>query len=216
MKTVLILLIIVFCVLGFLFFIWYISKKDTHNPIEELKKNDEREAAFIKQRQQMYHQQEKTEVKKIEILKSEDRGKLFERAIERKRSAYKDDDEEYQNRLQGLKGEEKQEEVSPIQPMGMPEPEEEPVPTTPITMNEDTPEPEKEEKTNIDWNDWEEQKQPLRPSPLQQQSDFQKRKEEVEKKEKERKMDIQTLRAEILSEVENLKKRRLAFIEIPN
>ena len=45
---------------------------------------------------------------------------------------------------------------------------------------------------------------------------LQKRKEEVEKKEKERKMDIQTLRAEILSEVENLKKRRLAFIEIPN
>ena len=194
MKIVLVLLIIVFCVLGFFFFIWYISK----------------------QRQQVYHQQEKTEVKRIEILKTENRGKLFERAIERKRTAYKDDDEEYQNRLQGLKGKEKQEEVSPIQPMGMPEPEEEPVPSTPITTNEDTPEPEKEEKTNIDWNDWEEQKQPLRPSPLQQQSDFLKRKKEVEIKEQDRKMEIQTLRAEILLEVENLKKRRLALIEIPS
>jgi PREDICTED: similar to futsch CG3064-PB len=216
MKIVLVLLIIVFCVLGFFFFIWYISKQETHKPIEEVKESDKSEAEFIKQRQQVYHQQEKTEVKRIEILKTENRGKLFERAIERKRTAYKDDDEEYQNRLQGLKGEEKQEEVSPIQPMGMPEPEEEPVPSTPITTNEDTPEPEKEEKTNIDWNDWEEQKQPLRPSPLQQQSDFLKRKKEVEIKEQDRKMEIQTLRAEILLEVENLKKRRLALIEIPS
>lgn len=216
MKIVLVLLIIVFCVLGFFFFIWYISKQETHKPIEEVKESDKSEAEFIKQRQQVYHQQEKTEVKRIEILKTENRGKLFERAIERKRTAYKDDDEEYQNRLQGLKGEEKQEEVSPIQPMGMPEPEEEPVPSTPITTNEDTPEPEKEKKTNIDWNDWEEQKQPLRPSPLQQQSDFLKRKKEVEIKEQDRKMEIQTLRAEILLEVENLKKRRLALIEIPN
>lgn len=215
MKIVLVLLIIVFCVLGFFFFIWYISKQETHKPIEEVKESDKSEAEFIKQRQQ-YHQQEKTEVKRIEILKTENRGKLFERAIERKRSAYKDDDEEYQNRLQSLKGEEKQEEVSPIQPMGMPEPEEEAVLSTPITTNEDTPEPEKEEKTNIDWNDWEEQKQPLRPSPLQQQSDFLKRKKEVEIKEQGRKMEIQTLRAEILLEVENLKKRRLALIEIPN
>ena len=212
MKIVLVLLIIVFCVLGFFFFIWYISKQETHKPIEEVKESDKSEAEFIKQRQQV-HQQEKTEVKRIEILKTENRGKLFERAIERKRTAYKDDDEEYQNRLQGLKGEEKQEEVSPIQPMGMPEPEEEPVPSTPITTNE--AEPEKEEKTNIDWNDWEE-KQPLRPSPLQQQSDFLKRKKEVEIKEQDRKMEIQTLRAEILLEVENLKKRRLALIEIPN
>lgn len=216
MKIVLVLLIIVFCVLGFFFFIWYISKQETHKPIEEVKESDKSEAEFIKQRQQVYHQQEKTEVKRIEILKTENRGKLFERAIERKRTAYKDDDEEYQNRLQGLKGEEKQEEVSPIQPMDMPEPEEEAVPSTPITTNEDTPEPEKEEKTNIDWNDWEEQKQPLRPSPLQQQSDFLKRKKEVEIKEQDRKMEIQTLRAEILLEVENLKKRRLALIEIPN
>lgn len=216
MKIVLVLLIIVFCVLGFFFFIWYISKQETHKPIEEVKESDKSEAEFIKQRQQVYHQQEKTEVKRIEILKTENRGKLFERAIERKRTAYKDDDEEYQNRLQGLKGEEKQEEVSPIQPMGMPEPEEEPVPSTPITTNEDTPEPEKEEKTNIDWNDWEEQQQPLRPSPLQQQSDFLKRKKEVEIKEQDRKMEIQTLRAEILLEVENLKKRRLALIEIPS
>ena len=216
MKIVLVLLIIVFCVLGFFFFIWYISKHETHKPIEEVKESDKSEAEFIKQRQQVYHKQEKTEVKRIEILKTENRGKLFERAIERKRTAYKDDDEEYQNRLQGLKGKEKQEEVSPIQPMGMPEPEEEPVPSTPITTNEDTPEPEKEEKTNIDWNDWEEQKQPLRPSPLQQQSDFLKRKKEVEIKEQDRKMEIQTLRAEILLEVENLKKRRLALIEIPS
>lgn len=216
MKIVLVLLIIVFCVLGFFFFIWYISKQETHKPIEEVKESDKSEAEVIKQRQQVYHQQEKTEVKRIEILKTENRGKLFERAIERKRTAYKDDDEEYQNRLQGLKGKEKQEEVSPIQPMGMPEPEEEPVPSTPITTNEDTPEPEKEEKTNIDWNDWEEQKQPLRPSPLQQQSDFLKRKKEVEIKEQDRKMEIQTLRAEILLEVENLKKRRLALIEIPS
>ena len=216
MKIVLVLLIIVFCVLGFFFFIWYISKQETHKPIEEVKESDKSEAEFTKQRQQVYHQQENTEVKRIEILKTENRGKLFERAIERKRTAYKDDDEEYQNRLQGLKGKEKQEEVSPIQPMGMPEPEEEPVPSTPITTNEDTPEPEKEEKTNIDWNDWEEQKQPLRPSPLQQQSDFLKRKKEVEIKEQDRKMEIQTLRAEILLEVENLKKRRLALIEIPN
>lgn len=216
MKIVLVLLIIVFCVLGFFFFIWYISKQETHKPIEEVKESDKSEAEFIKQCQQVYHQQEKTEVKRIEILKTENRGKLFERAIERKRTAYKDDDEEYQNRLQGLKGKEKQEEVSPIQPMGMPEPEEEPVPSTPITTNEDTPEPEKEEKTNIDWNDWEEQKQPLRPSPLQQQSDFLKRKKEVEIKEQDRKMEIQTLRAEILLEVENLKKRRLALIEIPS
>lgn len=216
MKIVLVLLIIVFCVLGFFFFIWYISKQETHKPIEEVKESDKSEAEFIKQCQQVYHQQEKTEVKRIEILKTENRGKLFERAIERKRTAYKDDDEEYQNRLQGLKGEEKQKEVSPIQPMGMPEPEEEPVPSTPITTNEDTPEPEKEEKTNIDWNDWEEQKQPLRPSPLQQQSDFLKKKKEVEIKEQDRKMEIQTLRAEILLEVENLKKRRLALIEIPN
>lgn len=216
MKIVLVLLIIVFCVLGFFFFIWYISKQETHKPIEEVKESDKSEAECIKQRQQVYHQQEKTEVKRIEILKTENRGKLFERAIERKRTAYKDDDEEYQNRLQGLKGKEKQEEVSPIQPMGMPEPEEEPVPSTPITTNEDTPEPEKEEKTNIDWNDWEEQKQPLRPSPLQQQSDFLKRKKEVEIKEQDRKMEIQTLRAEILLEVENLKKRRLALIEIPS
>ena len=205
MKIVLVLLIIVFCVLGFFFFIWYISKQETHKPIEEVKESDKSEAEFTKQRQQVYHQQEKTEVKRIEILKTENRGKLFERAIERKRTAYKDDDEEYQNRLQGLKGKEKQEEVSPIQPMGMPEPEEEPVPST-----------EKEEKTNIDWNDWEEQKQPLRPSPLQQQSDFLKRKKEVEIKEQDRKMEIQTLRAEILLEVENLKKRRLALIEIPS
>ena len=216
MKIVLVLLIIVFCVLGFFFFIWYISKQETHKPIEEVKESDKSEAEFIKQRQQVYHQQEKTEVKRIEILKTENRGKLFERAIERKRTAYKDDDEEYQNRLQGLKGEEKQEEVSPIQPMGMPEPEEEAVPSTPITTNEDTPEPEKEEKTNIDWNDWEGRKQPLRPSPLQQQSDFLKRKKEVEIKEQDRKMEIQTLRAEILLEVENLKKRRLALIEIPS
>ena len=211
MKTVLILLIIVFCVLGFLFFIWYISKKDTHNPIEELKKNDEREAAFIKQRQKMYHQQEKTEVKKIEILKSEDRGKLFERAIERKRTAYKDDDEEYQNRIRKLKEEqeEKHQDTPPIQPLK--EQTNEPI------LTEDTPESEK--KNDIDWYDLEKKDTPSLPPQMQKQDvqgDFQKRKEEVEKKEKERKMDIQTLRAEILSEVENLRKRRLAFIEIPN
>ena len=228
MKIVLVLLIIVFCVLGFFFFIWYISKQETHKPIEEVKESDKSEAEFIKQRQQAYHQQENTEenteVKRIEILKTENREELFERAIERKRSAYKDDDEEYQNRLQSLKGEERQQETSSIQP----EKELEKEPS--ITTNKEVIEPKKDEipenensqeKTNEDWNDWEEQKQqappepsPRQPSPLQ--SDFLKKKKEVEKKEQDRKMEIQTLRAEILLEVENLKKRRLALIEIPN
>lgn len=97
MKIALIIGIITICLLGFLFFVWYISKSQTQKPIDQVKENEKKQVNFIKERQALY--QKDKDVQKVNLLSSENRGALFERAIERKKNQYRDDDEEYAKRI---------------------------------------------------------------------------------------------------------------------
>lgn len=97
MKIALIIGIITICLLGFLFFVWYISKSQTQKPIDQVKENEKKQVNFIKERQALYKKNK--DVQKVNLLSSENRGALFERAIERKKNQYRDDDEEYAKRI---------------------------------------------------------------------------------------------------------------------
>ena len=110
MKVVLILGIIALSVIGFFIFLMYISKQDTKKPIEQVKEKDKNEAAFIKQRQALYKETSgQREVEVVTPLKEENRGVLFEKAIQRKRNNYRDDDEEYEARKKEKEEREKKE-----------------------------------------------------------------------------------------------------------
>ena len=192
MKIALVLLVITICVLGFLAFLWYASKQDSKKPIDEVKESDKSEVEFIKKIQAQY-QGHKEDIKKEETLKPENRGALFMRAIERKHRGYKDDDEEYEHRLEEMKRAKENtiaEEISSQQEQGLPEQ----ISTSPIeTVTTQV-------EGRINRND------------SVEAHNFEKRKTQVEMKEKEQKIAIQRLREEILLEAENLKKRRLALI----
>lgn len=100
MKIVLIIGIIVVSILGFLIFLMYISKQQTQKPIEKVKEKDKNEALFIKERQEEYKKNHtNNNVQKVTPLSEENRGILFEKAIQRKQNNFKDDDEEYKERL---------------------------------------------------------------------------------------------------------------------
>lgn len=107
MKIVLIIGIIFVSVFGFFLFLLYISKQQTKKPIEKVKEQDKNEALFIKQRQELYKQNySDKDVQKVDPIDEGNRGALFERAIQRKRNNFKDDDIEYQERLSKKKEEE--------------------------------------------------------------------------------------------------------------
>lgn len=100
MKIVLIIGIIVVSILGFLIFLMYLSKQQTQKPIEKVKEKDKNEALFIKERQEEYKKNHtNNNVQKVTPLSEENRGLLFEKAIQRKQNNFKDDDEEYKERL---------------------------------------------------------------------------------------------------------------------
>lgn len=214
MKVLLILLVIVICVLGFFAFLWYASKQETHKPIDKVKEEDKNESEFIKKMQEQHKQSHKQEAKKIVLLNPENRGKLFEQAIKRKQNAYKQDDEEYELRLSkqehSIKEEEQQEQQEEKTSKTIEQKEED----VTVTFYH-----QKSEETGIG-GDWEEVNTSTTvldaKGRINRNEDnatsFLKRKEQVEKKEQVQKMAIQSLREEILLEVENIKKRRLAFI----
>lgn len=115
MKAVLILGIIALSVLGFFIFLMYISKQGTKKPIEQVKEKDKNEAIFIKQRQALYKETSgQREVEVVTPLKEENRGALFEKAIQRKRNNYRDDDEEYEARKKEKEEREAKEELERI------------------------------------------------------------------------------------------------------
>lgn len=244
MKIALVLLVITICVLGFLAFLWYASKQDSKKPIDEVKESDKSEVEFIKKIQVQY-QGHKEDIKKEETLKPENRGALFMRAIERKHRGYKDDDEEYEHRLEEMKrakentiAEQEQGskgsgiDLSKKDDMSLPpseslyqENKEESEP-----LQDEQKEQEEEDTINKEISSQQEQGLPeqISTSPIEtvttqvegrinrndsvEAHNFEKRKAQVEMKEKDQKIAIQRLREEILLEAENLKKRRLALI----
>lgn len=244
MKIALVLLVITICVLGFLAFLWYASKQDSKKPIDEVKESDKSEVEFIKKIQAQY-QGHKEDIKKEETLKPENRGALFMRAIERKHRGYKDDDEEYEHRLEEMKRAEEntiaeQEQGSKID---LSKKEDMPLPPSESfyqfyqdnkeesePLQDEQKEQEEQDTINKEISSQQEQEVPeqLSTSPIEtvttqvegrinrndsvEAHNFEKRKTQVEMKEKEQKIAIQRLREEILLEAENLKKRRLALI----
>lgn len=244
MKIALVLLVITICVLGFLAFLWYASKQDSKKPIDEVKESDKSEVEFIKKIQVQY-QGHKEDIKKEETLKPENRGALFMRAIERKHRGYKDDDEEYEHRLEEMKrakentiAEQEQGskgsgiDLSKKDDMSLPpseslyqENKEESEP-----LQDEQKEQEEEDTINKEISSQQEQGLPeqISTSPIEtvttqvegrinrndsvEAHNFEKRKAQVEMKEKDQKIAIQRLREEILLEAENLKKRRLVLI----
>lgn len=247
MKIALVLLVITICVLGFLAFLWYASKQDSKKPIDEVKESDKSEVEFIKKIQAQY-QGHKEDIKKEEILKPENRGALFMRAIERKHRGYKDDDDEYEHRLEEMKrakentiAEQEQGskgsgiDLSKKDDMSLPPSEsfyqENKEESEPLQDEQkEQKEQEEEDTINKEISSQQEQGLPeqISTSPIEtvttqvegrinrndsvEAHNFEKRKTQVEMKEKEQKIAIQRLREEILLEAENLKKRRLALI----
>lgn len=228
MKIALIIGIITICLLGFLLFVWYISKSQTKKPIDEVKEQEKKQVDFIKERQALY--QKDKDVQKVNLLSSENRGALFERAIERKRNQYRDDDEEYAKRL--TEQEKNKEEFSEEEPK-----REEFVPVkhaissfiksetikkeenfsdevSKISKVESENHEETESKTEEKKS--EENTMPEKEENISErvfrngsfQQDFEERKKKVEKYKKEKQTAVEKFRDEILLEVENLKKRR--------
>jgi hypothetical protein len=218
MKVALVALVIIICVLGFLIFLWYVSKQDTKKPIEEIKEKDKNEVDFIKKIQAQY-QGHKEEAKREEPLKPENRGALFMRAIERKQRGYKDDDDEYEHRLEELKATKKenieqntQEEVSPQENVNLSKDDK----TSSETNLADDKGQEQKQQTTLSLSTSQIDGRVNRNEVIESQNNFEKRKAQVEMREIEKKQSIQKLREEILLEVENLKKRRLALITSTN
>jgi hypothetical protein len=218
MKVALVALVIIICVLGFLIFLWYVSKQDTKKPIEEIKEKDKNEVDFIKKIQAQY-QGHKEEAKREEPLKPENRGALFMRAIERKQRGYKDDDDEYEHRLEELKATKKenieqntQEEVSPQENVNLSKDDK----TSSETNLADDKVQEQKQQTTLSLSTSQIDGRVNRNEVIESQNNFEKRKAQVEMREIEKKQSIQKLREEILLEVENLKKRRLALITSTN
>ena len=218
MKIALVALVIIICVLGFLIFLWYVSKQDTKKPIEEIKEKDKNEVDFIKKIQAQY-QGHKEEAKREEPLKPENRGSLFMRAIERKQRGYKDDDDEYERRLEELKATKKenieqntQEEVSPQENVNLSKDDK----TSSETNLADDKGQEQKQQTTLSLSTSQIDGRVNRNEVIESQNNFEKRKAQVEMREIEKKQSIQKLREEILLEVENLKKRRLALITSTN
>jgi len=218
MKVALVALVIIICVLGFLIFLWYVSKQDTKKPIEEIKEKDKNEVDFIKKIQAQY-QGHKEEAKREEPLKPENRGTLFMRAIERKQRGYKDDDDEYEHRLEELKATKKenieqntQEEVSPQENVNLSKDDK----TSSETNLADDKGQEQKQQTTLSLSTSQIDGRVNRNEVIESQNNFEKRKAQVEMREIEKKQSIQKLREEILLEVENLKKRRLALITSTN
>lgn len=250
MKIALVLLVITICVLGFLAFLWYASKQDSKKPIDEVKESDRSEVEFIKKIQAQY-QGHKEDIKKEETLKPENRGALFMRAIERKHRGYKDDDEEYEHRLEEMKRSKEntiaeQEQVSKGSGIDLSKKDDMSLPPSESfhQENKEESEPlqdeqkeqkeqkeqEEEDTINKEISFQQEQGLPeqISTSPIEtvttqvegrinrndsvEAHNFEKRKAQVEMKEKDQKIAIQRLREEILLEAENLKKRRLALI----
>lgn len=218
MKIALVALVIIICVLGFLIFLWYVSKQDTKKPIEEIKEKDKNEVDFIKKIQAQY-QGHKEEAKREEPLKPENRGSLFMRAIERKQRGYKDDDDEYERRLEKLKATKKenieqntQEEVSPQENVNLSKDDK----TSSETNLADDKGQEQKQQATLSLSTSQIDGRVNRNEVIESQNNFEKRKAQVEMREIEKKQSIQKLREEILLEVENLKKRRLALITSTN
>lgn len=218
MKIALVALVIIICVLGFLIFLWYVSKQDTKKPIEEIKEKDKNEVDFIKKIQAQY-QGHKEEAKREEPLKPENRGSLFMRAIERKQRGYKDDDDEYERRLEELKATKKenieqntQEEVSPQENVNLSKDDK----TSSETNLADDKGQEQKQQATLSLSTSQIDGRVNRNEVIESQNNFEKRKAQVEMREIEKKQSIQKLREEILLEVENLKKRRLALITSTN
>ena len=218
MKVALVALVIIICVLGFLIFLWYVSKQDTKKPIEEIKEKDKNEVDFIKKIQAQY-QGHKEEAKREEPLKPENRGALFMRAIERKQRGYKDDDDEYEHRLEELKATKKenieqntQEEVSPQENVNLSKDDK----TSSETNLADDKGQEQKQQTTLSLSTFQIDGRVNRNEVIESQNNFEKRKAQVEMREIEKRQSIQKLREEILLEVENLKKRRLALITSTN
>lgn len=218
MKIALVALVIIICVLGFLIFLWYVSKQDTKKPIEEIKEKDKNEVDFIKKIQAQY-QGHKEEAKREEPLKPENRGALFMRAIERKQRGYKDDDDEYERRLEELKATKKenieqntQEEVSLQENVNLSKDDK----TSSETNLADDKGQEQKQQATLSLSTSQIDGRVNRNEVIESQNNFEKRKAQVEMREIEKKQSIQKLREEILLEVENLKKRRLALITSTN
>ena len=218
MKIALVGLVIIICVLGFLIFLWYVSKQDTKKPIEEIKEKDKNEVDFIKKIQAQY-QGHKEEAKREEPLKPENRGALFMRAIERKQRGYKDDDDEYERRLEELKATKKgnieqntQEEVSLQENVNLSKDDK----TSSETNLADDKGQEQKQQATLSLSTSQIDGRVNRNEVIESQNNFEKRKAQVEMREIEKKQSIQKLREEILLEVENLKKRRLALITSTN
>ena len=204
-------LVIIICVLGFLIFLWYVSKQDTKKPIEEIKEKDKNEVDFIKKIQAQY-QGHKEEAKREEPLKPENRGALFMRAIERKQRGYKDDDDEYERRLEELKAKNTQEEVSLQENVNLSKDDK----TSSETNLADDKGQEQKQQATLSLSTSQIDGRVNRNEVIESQNNFEKRKAQVEMREIEKKQSIQKLREEILLEVENLKKRRLALITSTN
>ena len=233
MKIALIVGIVTICLLGFLLFVWYISKSQSKKPIDNVKEQEKKEVDFIKQRQTLYQKNEYVE--KVNLLSSENRGALFERAIERKRNHYRDDDDEYEKRLAEQK-QNKQEEVLQEEP-----PKEEFIPVKHAISSFIKTEALKEEENQSDEvvktseNENSETEQQAEIEKVEEntttsessqetekeeksfgrifrnefcQSDLEKQKIKIDKYQEEKRIAIQTFRDEILLEAENIKKRR--------
>lgn len=211
MKIALIFGVVLICVLGFLLFLWKISKEQTEKPIEQVKEAEKKEVDFIKQRQALY--QKDKDVQKVSLLSSENRGALFERAIERKKNEYRDDDQEYQKRLIQQKNE--------IQPEVEPEPF---VPVKhPISVFKKVENIENHQEDNHTETTMQpfENKQVEISEPVKEKNDrivrnnlsLQERKEQIATYEREKELSIDKFRDEILLEIENIRKRRKALMD---
>ena len=141
------------------------------------------------------------------------------RAIERKQRGYKDDDDEYEHRLEELKATKKenieqntQEEVSPQENVNLSKDDK----TSSETNLADDKGQEQKQQTTLSLSTSQIDGRVNRNEVIESQNNFEKRKAQVEMREIEKKQSIQKLREEILLEVENLKKRRLALITSTN
>lgn len=234
MKIVLIIGIIVVSILGFLMFLMYISKQQTQKPIEKVKEKDKNEALFIKERQEEYKKNHtNNNVQKVTPLSEENRGLLFEKAIQRKQNNFKDDDE-YKARLLKKKLEvqrtEPQEDESQIQkiegdlteefvPKQIPlssfkeDEQDKKIEDKEIKQPEDTSKEKEEIEEQVEKESevvQEKKVENLYPDRVYRVNppSLEERKSDIAKIETETRMAIQRFREEVLLEAENIKKRR--------
>lgn len=235
MKIVLIIGIIVVSILGFLIFLMYLSKQQTQKPIEKVKEKDKNEALFIKERQEEYKKNHtNNNVQKVTPLSEENRGLLFEKAIQRKQNKFKDDDDEYKARLLKKKLEvqrtEPQEDESQIQkiegdlteefvPKQIPlssfkeDEQDKKIEDKEIKQPEDTSKEKEEIEEQVEKESevvQEKKVENLYPDRVYRVNppSLEERKSDIAKIETETRMAIQRFREEVLLEAENIKKRR--------